>query len=48
MSQFTVNHVGYVAGAFAMAAMCMAAVMLLLVRRWRAANRVSQSDSNDL
>ena len=48
MSQFTVNHVDYIAGAFAMAAICIAAEMLLLARRWRAANRVNHSDSNDL
>ncbi|CAJ0711884.1 hypothetical protein LMG6871_00242 [Ralstonia edaphis] len=43
MSQFSVNHVDYIAGAFIVAAMCIAAEMLLLARRWRAANRASHA-----
>lgn len=43
MSQFSVNHVDYIAGAFAVAAICIAAELLLLARRWRAANRAAHS-----
>ena len=39
MSQFSVNHVDYIAGAFAVAAICIAAELQLLARRWRAASR---------
>ena len=39
MSQFSVNHVDYIAGAFAVAAIFIAAEVLLLARRWRTANR---------
>ncbi|CAJ0770287.1 hypothetical protein [Ralstonia chuxiongensis] len=40
MSQFSINHVDYIAGAFAVAAICIVAELLLLARRWRAANRL--------
>ena len=39
MSQLSVNHVDYIAGAFAVAAIFIAAEVLLLARRWRTANR---------
>ncbi|MEE2977809.1 MAG: hypothetical protein VYB88_10070 [Pseudomonadota bacterium] len=39
MSQFSVNHVDYIAGAFAVAAIFIAAEVLLLAHRWRTANR---------
>ncbi|SFP72615.1 hypothetical protein [Ralstonia sp. NFACC01] len=48
MSQFCVNHVDYIVGAFAVAAICIAAELLLLARRWRAANRThSHSDGGN-
>ena len=43
MSQFSVNHVDYIAGAFAVAAICIAAELQLLTRRWHAANRTNHS-----
>ncbi|CAJ0739996.1 hypothetical protein R16034_01918 [Ralstonia edaphis] len=47
MNQFSVNHVDYIAGAFIVAAICIAAEMLLLARRWRAANRASHAHPDD-
>lgn len=46
MSQLSVNHVDYIAGAFAVAAICIAAELLLLARRWRATNRASHPHSD--
>ena len=43
MSPFSANHIDYIAGAFAVAAICLAAELLLLARRWRAANRAHHS-----
>lgn len=43
MTEFTTNHFDYIAGAFAMAAVCVAAELWLLARRWRAAKRATPS-----